>query len=177
MATSATASECPVLVQRGDAESATKKPVLWSSWVSRSDVESNSANSQPSKNDIPVSSSMSAILEYPVKGNAVSECPVKGNKSIPAYIEEAANYYQIPFPGQQIPLSKQRVISSIPRAATDSKDTTPLLTTTIFFHLKLKLHFQTPCSLISVKFLLQLLADFLKWNHLGLNCRVIRHGL
>ena len=47
----------------------------------------------------------------------------------------------------------------------------------IFFHLKMKLQFWTPRSPISIKFLLQLLADFLKWNHLGLNCRVIRHGL
>ena len=79
-----------------------------------------------------------------MKGNAISECPVKGNKSIPAYIEEAANYYQIPFPGQQIPLSKQRVISSIPRAATDSKDTTPLLTTTIFFSFKIETSISNP---------------------------------
>ena len=37
--------------------------------------------------------------------------------------------------------------------------------------------FQTPCLPISIKFLLQLSADFLKWNHLQTNGRVIRHGL
>ena len=45
----------------------------------------------------------------------VSQCPVKDNTSIPASIEEAAKHSQIPSPGQKIPLSTQREISSIPR--------------------------------------------------------------
>lgn len=48
-----------------------------------------------------------------------SECPVKGaGGAMSASVEEAANYSQSPAPGQQIPLSTRRVISSIPRGYT-----------------------------------------------------------
>ncbi len=37
------------------------------------------------------------------------------SSSLPASIEEAANHSQLPVPGQRIPLSTQRAVSSIPR--------------------------------------------------------------
>ena len=46
--------------------------------------------------------------------SSLSECPVKGGAT-PASIEEAANHSQLPAPGQRIPLSQHRVISTIPR--------------------------------------------------------------
>jgi len=49
-------------------------------------------------------------------------CPVKGGGGAPpASIEEAANHSQLPAPGQMIPLSRNRVISSIPRGS-DASD-------------------------------------------------------
>jgi cytochrome c heme-lyase len=49
-------------------------------------------------------------------------CPVKGGGgATPASIEEAANHSQLPAPGQMIPLSRNRVISSIPRGS-DASD-------------------------------------------------------
>jgi hypothetical protein len=51
---------------------------------------------------------------------STSQCPVRGSKPIPASIEEAANHSQIPAPGQRVPLSTHRVISSIPRGEADS---------------------------------------------------------
>ena len=103
-ATSATASSgCPVLA-RGDGDSDTstaKSSGLWSRWFSRTDAPS-------------------ADVTQP-QSVSVSECPVKGKKSaLPASIEEAANHSQIPAPGQRIPLSTQRVISSIPRGDNDA---------------------------------------------------------
>eukprot|EP00984_Skeletonema_dohrnii_P022111 scaffold11223_cov108-Skeletonema_dohrnii-CCMP3373.AAC.1 len=47
--------------------------------------------------------------------SSLSECPVKGGAAMPASIEEAAKHSQLPAPGQQIPLSQHRVISTIPR--------------------------------------------------------------
>ena len=48
--------------------------------------------------------------------SSLSECPVKGGGgAMPASIEEAAKHSQLPAPGQQIPLSQHRVISTIPR--------------------------------------------------------------
>eukprot|EP00986_Skeletonema_menzelii_P021198 scaffold33611_cov143-Skeletonema_menzelii.AAC.1 len=48
--------------------------------------------------------------------SALSECPVKGGAgAIPASIEEAAQHSQLPVPGQKMPLSQHRVISTIPR--------------------------------------------------------------
>jgi len=48
--------------------------------------------------------------------SALSECPVKGGAgAIPASIEEAAQHSQLPAPGQKMPLSQHRVISTIPR--------------------------------------------------------------
>ncbi|KAL7442931.1 hypothetical protein ACHAXM_008621 [Skeletonema potamos] len=49
-----------------------------------------------------------------VAQSSQSQCPVRGG-TVPASIEEAANHSQLPAPGQQIPLSQQRVISTIPR--------------------------------------------------------------
>jgi len=50
-----------------------------------------------------------------VAQSSLSECPVRGGTVVPASIEEAANHSQLPAPGQQIPLSQHRVISTIPR--------------------------------------------------------------
>lgn len=50
------------------------------------------------------------------QSSSLSECPVKGvGGAIPASIEEAAKHSQLPAPGQKIPLSQHRVISTIPR--------------------------------------------------------------
>ena len=95
------ASGCPVLVrdEAGKDSVSTVKPGIWNRWFSRSSTT----------NDAPTESSSIAT-------NNISECPVKGNKSMqPASIEEAANHSQLAQPGQKIPLSTQRVISSIPR--------------------------------------------------------------
>ena len=95
---SSNASSCPVMKRGGD--SGSKIPVdkqsggLWSRFFSPKDAQAVSNDS----NDI-----------------SSSQCPVKGNASIPASIEEAAKHSQIPSPGQKIPLSTQREISSIPR--------------------------------------------------------------
>lgn len=50
-----------------------------------------------------------------VAQSSLSACPVKGGGTVPASIEEAAKHSQLPAPGQQIPLSQHRVISTIPR--------------------------------------------------------------
>jgi len=116
-ATSATESGCPVLARRNDEESSIERPGLWSRWFSRSNADSkNSKNTQPNNN-----ASLSSSAE------ATSECPARGNQLIPASIEEAANHSQIPHPSQRIPLSTQRVISSIPRGANanDSDNNAP----------------------------------------------------
>ena len=50
------------------------------------------------------------------QSSSLSECPVKGGGgAIPASIEEAAKHSQLPAPGQKMPLSQHRVISTIPR--------------------------------------------------------------
>jgi len=97
------ASGCPVLVrdETGKDSVSAAKPGIWNRWFSRS-----------TKNDAPTESSSIATTN----NNNISECPVKGNKYMqPASIEEAANHSQLAHPGQKIPLSTQRVISSIPR--------------------------------------------------------------
>eukprot|EP00578_Thalassiosira_sp_NH16_P010443 CAMPEP_0181108862 /NCGR_PEP_ID=MMETSP1071-20121207/17860_1 /TAXON_ID=35127 /ORGANISM="Thalassiosira sp., Strain NH16" /LENGTH=327 /DNA_ID=CAMNT_0023192501 /DNA_START=32 /DNA_END=1016 /DNA_ORIENTATION=+ len=110
-ATSAAASGCPVLARGGGPESSTAKPGLWNRWFSRSTNNDNA----------PSSSSSSA------QASSMSECPVKGiDKYPPASIEEAANHSQIPAPGQRIPLSTQRVISSIPRGDDDTDNNAPI---------------------------------------------------
>ncbi|KAL7486225.1 hypothetical protein ACHAW6_011818 [Cyclotella cf. meneghiniana] len=87
-------SSCPVMIRR-DASSTSstgnQTGGFWSRFFPRSESSSNTER------------------------ESTSQCPVKGIKSIPASIEEAANHSQIPAPGQRIPLSTQRVISSIPR--------------------------------------------------------------
>ena len=101
------ASGCPVLASGnggGDSISSSSKPGIWNRWFSRS---SNSTEQRV----------LAANNVQPSFANNISECPVKGSsKSLPASIEEAAKHSQSPAPGQKIPLSTQRVISSIPRA-------------------------------------------------------------
>lgn len=109
--TSAASGGCPVLVRNDagkDSVSTAAKPGIWHRWFSRSTT-----------NDAPTAESSSIATT----NNNISECPVKGNKSSmqPASIEEAANHSQVPLPGQKIPLSTQRVISSIPRGNNEDK--------------------------------------------------------
>lgn len=47
------------------------------------------------------------------------------SKNIPASLEEAAKYAQTPHPGQKLPLSVHRAVSSIPRGATSSSGEGP----------------------------------------------------
>jgi cytochrome c heme-lyase len=56
---------------------------------------------------------------------AALACPIKGNAPIPASIEEAAKHSQSPSPGQKIPLSTQREISSIPRGDESAEEQAP----------------------------------------------------
>ena len=104
------ASGCPVLASGGgsggDSIPSSSKPGIWNRWFSRSNnAEQISADNLPSV------------------ANNISECPVKGSsKSLPASIEEAAKHSQLPAPGQKIPLSTQRVISSIPRGEDGEED-------------------------------------------------------
>ena len=43
-------------------------------------------------------------------------------KNLPASLEEAAKHAQSPHPGQRLPLSQHRSVSSIPRGASDKED-------------------------------------------------------
>lgn len=102
---------CPV-----DHESATKqsKSSSWSSWFSRS-------ASAPPASQQPTAASPSEGGGCPVKHDSQTDgCPVKHNGStpfqLPASIEEAAKHAQTPLADQRIPLSTQRVVSTIPRA-------------------------------------------------------------
>lgn len=100
--TSATPSSCPVMTSGGDSQSTSKNPGLWNRLFSSSSTNY-SSNAPASTLSSEASTSTSA-------------CPVRGNRlPIPASIEESANHSQTPAPGQRIPLSTQRVISSIPR--------------------------------------------------------------
>mmetsp|Transcript_21570 Transcript_21570/g.44294 ORF Transcript_21570/g.44294 Transcript_21570/m.44294 type:complete len:365 (+) Transcript_21570:63-1157(+) len=93
-------SGCPVMRnKRGTTMSSANESEaggrFWSGWFSSPSVEQNTTA---------------------VQTTAISECAVKGpSSSLPSSIEEAANHSQLPVPGQRIPLSTQRAVSSIPR--------------------------------------------------------------
>jgi hypothetical protein len=105
-----TSPNCPVITGGGVSQNTDEKPGLWNRWFSSSITNDSSPATAPPPHPSPSPSD---------DASTSSSCPVRvrGNNMIPlpASVEESANHSQIPAPGQRIPLSTQRVISSIPR--------------------------------------------------------------
>ena len=100
-ATAGAAQGCPVMMKKGDGEESHESRKIWN-WFGTSGVSSSPAAAN------------STAIEDP--GGDKSTCPVvRGGTIIPPSIEEAAKHPQTPAEGQRMPLSTQRVTSSIPR--------------------------------------------------------------
>ena len=106
---------CPVDHAQTIASPTLQSSVSWNprAWFNSS---TKSASTSTAQKSVPEEASVGC----PVKHDQVPGCPVDHSGAsplhIPASLEAAARHPQSPHPGQRIPLSTHRVVSSIPRA-------------------------------------------------------------
>ncbi|EJK64518.1 hypothetical protein THAOC_14741 [Thalassiosira oceanica] len=102
-ATADAAQGCPVMMKKGAVQESHESRKIWNWFGTRASGASSRT-----------AAASSAATEDPATDR--STCPVaRGGTIIPPSIEEAAKHPQTPAAGQLMPLSTQRVTSSIPR--------------------------------------------------------------
>ena len=100
-ATAGAPQGCPVMIKKGDAEESHES--RWKNWFG---TRARASGSSPAASSAATGGASADS----------STCPVlRGDTIIPPSIEEAAKHPQTPAVGQRMPLSTQRVTSSIPR--------------------------------------------------------------
>ena len=112
-------SACPVASK--EQSNGSSNTTSWASWLGfGSSSKRDSATAAPTPNTATANNQLPSGC--PVSSSS-DNAATSGNSKTPASLEEAAAYAQTPHPDQKgVPLSTHRVISSIPRGATDSED-------------------------------------------------------